>query len=88
LRAGKSNRKLSEVSLDGLGAVGAKVLGVVVNDVRRRGMQQYGYGYYGRYGYGNGAANERTALAAGDGAKEFATAESEGSLRVRNRIAN
>ncbi|HUQ68414.1 MAG TPA: CpsD/CapB family tyrosine-protein kinase, partial [Planctomycetaceae bacterium] len=87
LRAGKSNRKLSEVSLDGLGSVGAKVLGVVVNDVRRRGGYQQ-YGYYGRYGYGNGAANDRAALAAGDGAKEFATAESEGSLRARNRLTN
>jgi capsular exopolysaccharide synthesis family protein len=32
LRAGKSNRKLSELSIDGLVSVGARMLGVVVND--------------------------------------------------------
>ena len=51
LRAGKSNRKLSEMSIDGLISVGAKMLGAVVNDVRRR-SQSY-YGSYGRYGYGD-----------------------------------
>jgi capsular exopolysaccharide synthesis family protein len=86
LRAGKTNRKLSEGALDGLGSVGAKVLGVVVNDVQRRGMQKYGY--YGRYGYGNGATEERAALAAGDGIKEYAKAESEGSLRARDHVAS
>jgi Mrp family chromosome partitioning ATPase len=50
LRAGKSNRKLSELSIDGLISVGAKLLGAVVNDVRRRGYRYYGS--YGRYGYG------------------------------------
>jgi capsular exopolysaccharide synthesis family protein len=51
LRAGKSNRKLSELSIDGLVSVGAKLLGAVVNDVRRRGYRYYGS--YGRYGYGD-----------------------------------
>ncbi len=50
LRAGKSNRKLSELSIDGLVSVGAKLLGAVVNDVKRRGYRYYGS--YGRYGYG------------------------------------
>jgi capsular exopolysaccharide synthesis family protein len=60
LRAGKSNRKLSELSVDGLLSVGAKLLGAVVNDIRRRSYQSYGsYGSYGRYGgYGdNGTDN-------------------------------
>jgi len=52
LRAGKSNRKLSELSIDGLVSVGAKMLGAVVNDVRRRRGERY-YGSYGRYGYGD-----------------------------------
>src|SRR5205823_4795414 len=92
LRAAKSNRKLSEVSLDGLSAVGAKVLGVVVNDIRRRGSSRYGY--YGRYGYGNGsgAGVNRLALAAGDGnneQKEMAGASASdngGDARARNRM--
>jgi len=53
LRAGKSNRKLSELSIDGLVSVGAKMLGAVVNDVRRGGYRYYGS--YGRYGYGESA---------------------------------
>ena len=56
LRAGKSNRKLGELSIDGLISVGAKLLGAVVNDVQRRGYKYYGS--YGRYGYGeNGRLN-------------------------------
>jgi capsular exopolysaccharide synthesis family protein len=60
LRAGKSNRKLSELSVDGLMSVGANLLGAVVNDIRRRSYKSYGsYGTYGRYGgYGdNNGAN-------------------------------
>jgi capsular exopolysaccharide synthesis family protein len=61
LRAGKSNRKLSELSIDGLISVGAKLLGAVVNDVRRRGYRYYGS--YGRYGYGdNGLPSSDRAL--------------------------
>jgi capsular exopolysaccharide synthesis family protein len=55
LRAGKSNRKLGELSIDGLLSVGAKLLGAVVNDVQRRGYSYYGS--YGRYGYGEEARN-------------------------------
>jgi capsular exopolysaccharide synthesis family protein len=47
LRAGKSNRKLSELSIEGLLSVGAHLIGVVVNDVQRRGAYQYD-GSYGR----------------------------------------
>ncbi len=47
LRAEKSTRKAAEQSRDGLLSVGASILGVVVNDVPRRGRG--GYGYYGRY---------------------------------------
>ena len=80
LRAGKSNRKLSELSIDGLVSVGAKMLGAVVNDVRRRGYRYYGS--YGRYGYGesslsssdralegevNGGGRRRDEFAAADG---------------------
>jgi capsular exopolysaccharide synthesis family protein len=62
LRAGKSNRKLSELSVDGLMSVGAKLLGAVVNDIRRRSYKSYGsYGSYGRYGYGdNGNSEDRS----------------------------
>jgi len=68
LRAGKSNRKLGELSIDGLFSVGAKLLGAVVNDVQRRRGYKY-YGSYGRYGYGeNGRTNgDRDALAASGG---------------------
>jgi capsular exopolysaccharide synthesis family protein len=60
LRAGKSNRKLSELSIDGLVSVGAKLLGAVVNDVRRRGYRYYGS--YGRYGYGENSLPTDRAL--------------------------
>ena len=67
LRAGKSNRKLGELSIDGLFSVGAKLLGAVVNDVQRRGYKYYGG--YGRYGYGengrNGNANNDRMVAGG-----------------------
>jgi capsular exopolysaccharide synthesis family protein len=59
LRAGKSNRKLSELSIDGLMSVGAKMLGAVVNDVRRGRDYRY-YGSYGRYGYGENATSDRS----------------------------
>ena len=52
LRAEKSTRRMAEHARDGLGSVGARILGVLVNDaVHTRG----GYGYYNRYyGYGYG----------------------------------
>jgi capsular exopolysaccharide synthesis family protein len=46
LRAEKSTRKISQRARDGLLSVGAHMLGVVVNDVPRKGR----YGYYGSYG--------------------------------------
>jgi len=46
LRAEKSTRKISRQARDGLLSVGAHMLGVVVNDVPRKGR----YGYYGSYG--------------------------------------
>jgi capsular exopolysaccharide synthesis family protein len=85
LRAGKSNRKLGELSIDGLVSVGAKLLGAVVNDVQRRGYSSYGgYGRYGygedaRNGYGNGQGSgfDRGAMVpvgAGAGREEYASA--------------
>ncbi len=50
LRAGHSTRKASRLARDGLAAVGAQILGVVVNDVSRRSegdfetAAAYGYG--------------------------------------------
>jgi capsular exopolysaccharide synthesis family protein len=55
LRANKSTHRLSIHARDGLSSVGANVLGVIVNDVPRRGGSYgygYGYGYYGTYGDG------------------------------------
>jgi len=74
LRAEKSTRKMAQYACDCLSAVGANVLGVVVNDVPRgqNGSYYYhGYGYGGyRYGYssngtthnGNGASKEVKAI--------------------------
>ncbi len=47
LRAEKSTRKTSQQARDALQRVGARVLGVVVNDVPKNGR----YGYYGGNGY-------------------------------------
>jgi capsular exopolysaccharide synthesis family protein len=41
LRAGRANRRLSETARDGLIAVGANILGIVVNDVQPRSYAQY-----------------------------------------------
>jgi Mrp family chromosome partitioning ATPase len=49
LRAEKSTRKVSQRARDGLLGVGARILGIVVNDVPRK-SGRYGY-YYGGYGY-------------------------------------
>ena len=53
LRANRSTRRMSEYAADAMLSVGARVLGVVVNDVTRskRGGHYNGYGY-GNYGYG------------------------------------
>jgi Mrp family chromosome partitioning ATPase len=68
LRAEKSMRRVSMQARDSLAGVEAHVLGVVVNDVPRKGDR---YGYYGSYSYygrgengGNGRAKtkQRTAV--------------------------
>ena len=41
LRAGRANRRLAEQARDGLGAVGARIMGVVVNDVDPRNFAKY-----------------------------------------------
>lgn len=52
LRAEKSTRKICQQARDGLLSVGARFLGVVVNDVPRKGSYGYNYGYYYN-NYGN-----------------------------------
>ncbi|MFC1633548.1 GumC family protein [Planctomycetota bacterium] len=47
VRVDKSTRKTSRHARDGLLSIGAKILGVVVNDVPKEGR----YGYYGTYGH-------------------------------------
>ena len=63
LRADKSTRKISRQARDGLLSVGAHVLGVVVNDVPRKGRYGY-YGGYGNYGgyYGSDLNQKRESL--------------------------
>jgi len=51
LRAEKSTRKASQQAHDALVRVGARIIGVVVNDVPKNGR----YGYYGGDGYYNDA---------------------------------
>ena len=66
LRAEKSTRKAAEQACESLLGIGGKILGAVVNDVRRRkGHDGYysAYGYY-RYGYGYGPrSSEKQATA-------------------------
>ena len=50
LRADKSTRRASEVARDGLGSVGAQLLGIVVNDISPNPGDDYGYhGYKGAH---------------------------------------
>jgi succinoglycan biosynthesis transport protein ExoP len=61
LRADKSTRRAARGAIDALQSVGAHVLGVVVNEVRKNG-DRYGHYYGRRYGYhrtdtGNGGHN-------------------------------
>ncbi len=93
LRAGKSNRKLSELSIDGLVSVGAKLLGAVVNDIRRRSYKSYGsYGSYGRYGYGeNGQTEDRSMVTTPsavmrDDESDYSGADREESRKRRSRM--
>jgi len=54
LKAEKSTRRHSRQARDGLLSVGARILGVIVNDVRTKHGQYgcySGYGHYGGYGY-------------------------------------
>ncbi len=59
VRAGRSSRDLAHHSIEGLLGVGARVLGAVVNDLRKpRKHQRYYPGYYpGHNGDGNGDGN-------------------------------
>jgi polysaccharide biosynthesis transport protein len=59
LRAEKSTRKVGQQARHGLLSVGAHVLGVIVNDVPKKGRFSY-YGSYG-YSYPDGRRKERTA---------------------------
>lgn len=62
LRAEKSTRKVSRRAIDSLQGVGARLLGVVVNGVRKGGAH---YGYYGTYGdYYGSDRNRRGTLSA------------------------
>jgi len=56
LRADKSTRRIAQRAADALESVGARLLGVVVNEVRKSGGR---YGYYGTYHgrYGSDSRN-------------------------------
>ncbi|HEX4796885.1 MAG TPA: polysaccharide biosynthesis tyrosine autokinase [Humisphaera sp.] len=60
LRANKTTRKLSRLSRDGLAAVGANILGVIVNDVPRKSeaFDDSAYGYGRAYGEDKAEPNE------------------------------
>jgi succinoglycan biosynthesis transport protein ExoP len=55
LKADKSTRKIAQRAIDALQSVGAHLLGVVVNDVRRSGGR---YGYYGGYRGSHGSGSD------------------------------
>jgi len=60
VRAAKSTKHTSKRAIESLKSTGSRLLGVVVNDVRRKGSR---YGYYGGYGgyYGSGRNGGKTA---------------------------
>ncbi len=60
VRAAKSTKHTSRRAIESLRSTGSRLLGVVVNDVRRKGSR---YGYYGGYGgyYGSGRNGGKTA---------------------------
>ena len=60
LRAGRANRRLAEIARDSLGAVGAKILGIVVNDVDPRHYAKYD-GVYEDGPVGSGAGQSPAA---------------------------
>ena len=70
LRADKSKRRTSQRAMEALECVGARVLGAVVNDVRRSGDR---YGYYGGYGGSNGSNRGR------NGARKAASIGTDGN---------
>jgi capsular exopolysaccharide synthesis family protein len=78
LRAEKSTRNVSRQARDGLLSVGARVLGAVVNDVKKKGRYGYysGYGYYhSNYGYGRDKkkrTRDRKAVVFGGEPKNYA----------------
>ena len=83
LRAEKSTRKASQQAHETLQRVGARVLGVVVNDVPKNGR----YGFYGGDGYYNGAkgAGSRKIKRKISYKKSYTDAEkSEHSIRSNN----
>ena len=63
LRAEKSTRKMSQQAQQSLMSVGARILGVIVNDVPKKGS----YGYYNAYGnynsyYGNDSNSKKEVI--------------------------
>ena len=63
LRVDKSTRRRAAAGRDALSAVGAKILGVALNDMPSGIGYGYGYGYgrYGSYGYGEYGDDRRPA---------------------------
>jgi capsular exopolysaccharide synthesis family protein len=57
VRTSKNGRPIAERTRDILNTLGAKILGVVVNAVEKKGVTQYGYGYGSGYGYGTAYGN-------------------------------
>jgi succinoglycan biosynthesis transport protein ExoP len=75
LRANRSTRRMSEYAAEAMLGVGARVLGVVVNDVPRSKRSGYHGGYgYGNYGYGK-RNYEMASQPAGPQQKRLPTAE-------------
>jgi hypothetical protein len=64
LRAEESSRALTQQARDALWVVGAKIAGVVINDVSRRGGRYSYYGGYGSY-YSREGSNGHKKKAAG-----------------------
>lgn len=80
VRVEKSTRKTSRQARDGLLSIGAKILGVVVNDVPKEGR----YGYFGTYGYYRdtyGSDRDRQKKRETDDRKKAAVVISDGAYR-------
>ncbi len=63
LRAEKSTRRVSELARDGLGSVGANLLGIGINEVEPANGYAYGYHGYSRTGEHKSVASKSTAVA-------------------------